>query len=231
MSGPPPRLTVVVMAYDEVLNLEPTALEIHGVLEALGVPFEILVVDDGSRDGTGALADELARRLAGVRVHHHERNLGLGGVYRSGFREARGELLTFFPADGQFPASILEDFLPRLKDADVVLGYLPGRRPGLLGPVLSAAEKLFYRLLLGPMPRFQGVFMMRRPLLETVTLRSDGRGWAVVMELILRLHRGGCRMVSVPTGVRPRRTGVSKVQNVRTIVANLRQALALRRQL
>lgn len=226
-----PRLTVVVLAYDEAENLRPAIAELLAELDVVGVPAELLIVDDGSTDGTGAIADELAAADARVRVIHHPGNLGLGGGYRTGFANARGELVTFFPADGQFPAEIVRQFLPRAADADLVLGYLPERRPSVVGRALSAAERVLYRLLFGPMPRFQGILMVRRRLLDELPLASSGRGWAIVMELILRASRGGYRLVSVPTAVRPRRSGASKVNNVRTIVANLKQVLALRREL
>jgi dolichol-phosphate mannosyltransferase len=226
--SPQPRLTVVLLAYNEVESLEPTATELLAALRASGVPGDLLVVDDGSTDGTGALADRLAADHAEVRVVHHPTNLGLGGGYRTGFREARGEYLSFFPADGQFPASILADFLPRMASADLVLGYLSEQRPTMLGRTLSRAERLLYRILLGPMPRFQGVLMLRRSLLEGLPLRSEGRGWGVCMELVLRVARGPSRVVSVPTPIRPRRSGASKVQNLATILSNLRQVLALR---
>jgi glycosyltransferase involved in cell wall biosynthesis len=223
-----PALTVVLLAFDEVESLAETVAELLGVVRALGAAAELLVVDDGSTDGTGALADRLAAEHAAVRVVHHPRNLGLGGVYRTGLREATGDFLSFFPADGQFPASILADFLPRMAAADLVLGFLPEPRPSALGRALSLARQLAYRALLGPMPRFQGVFMLRRALLRDLPLRSEGRGWGVCMELVLRVARGPYRVVSVPTPIRPRRTGASKVQNLPTILSNLRQVVALR---
>jgi dolichol-phosphate mannosyltransferase len=225
-----PRLTVTVLAFNEQDNLGPAVAEILAELDRIDASSELVIVDDGSTDGTGAVADELCAD-ARVRVIHHPRNLGLGGGYRTGFAEARGELVTFFPADGQFPPSIIGRFLDRIADADLVLGYLPERRGSPLGRALSWAERLAYRALLGPMPRFQGIFMIRRAVLDQLPLRSQGRGWAVVMEMILRAGRRGYRVISVPTPVRPRLSGVSKVNNARTIAANARQLLALRRLL
>jgi glycosyltransferase involved in cell wall biosynthesis len=216
------------MAFNESASLAPFVGELTDVLRSLARPYEVIIVDDGSSDGTGAAADRLAEAGPAIRVIRHPENRGLGSVYRTGFAEARGTFVSFFPADGQFPASIVADFVPRAANADMVLGFLPSRDRPLLARSLSAAERLLYRLLFGPIPRFQGVMMFRRRILETMTLRSSGRGWAVLMELILRAQRAGCRIVSVPTEVRPRIAGRSKVNNVRTIGANLRQVLLLR---
>jgi len=224
-------ITVVVMAYNEVENLEPVVREIGDALAQIPGAHEILVVDDGSTDGTGARADALAGSDPRLRVIHHAPNLGLGGVYRTGFAEARRDLVTFFPADGQFPASIIGQFAPLTEDADMVLGYLPERRESAIGRTLSWVERRLYRILLGPMPRFQGILMFRRTLLHGMALRSTGRGWAVLIEFIVRVQRSGARLVSAPTPIRPRRSGTSKVQNWRTILSNLRQALQLRAQL
>lgn len=223
-----PEFSAVVMAYDEVHSLESVVRELQGALERLGQPHEVLVVDDGSGDGTGALADELAAELAAVRVVHHPRNLGLGGVYRTGFAEARGRFVTFYPADGQFPATILESMAPLRETNDLVLGYLPEGRRSWSGRFLSWAERTLYRALLGPLPRFQGVLLFRRRLLDRFELQSSGRGWAVLMEFIVRSVRSGARVASVPTEMRPRRHGRSKVNNVRAIWSNLRQLLQLR---
>ncbi|HWP69744.1 MAG TPA: glycosyltransferase [Gemmatimonadaceae bacterium] len=224
----PPTLSVVVLAYNEVDTLERTCREIIETIERIGVHAEVVVVDDGSTDGTGVVADKLAEADAQIRVIHHQPNRGLGGVYRTGFTEARGLYVTFFPADGQFPASIIGEFLPRMKDYDMVLGYLPRRDSALLSKGLSLAERALYRILLGRMPRFQGILMFRRSLLSKHTLQSQGRGWAVLLEFIIRCARDECRIVNVATDVRPRTHGSSKVNNLRTIWSNLRQVMALR---
>lgn len=226
----PPHLSVVVLAFNEEKNLRPAVQELLAELQGAGVSWELVIVDDGSSDGTGPLADVLAQENAGVRVIHHPQNLGLGGGYRTGFREARGDWLTFFPADAQFPANIVSLFLRASSDVDMVLGYLPSRSD-VVGKALSTAERLLYRLLFRTFPRFQGIMMFKRKLLSELPLVSEGRGWAIVMELILRASRGPYRLKSVATEVRPRLSGESKVNNVRTIVANLKQLWELSKKL
>jgi dolichol-phosphate mannosyltransferase len=226
-----PHLSVVVMAYNEAASLKMVADEITAAVQRLGIHHELLIIDDGSTDETGQIADHLSQESGLVRVVHHTPNGGLGAVYRSGFAEARGLYLTFFPADGQFPASSIEQLLAVMPNHDMVLGYIP-RRPGMvLSRMLSLLERLLYRALFGPMPTFQGVLMFRRALLEEIELESRGRGWAVLMELVIRTSRGGYRVTSIPTGIRQRFAGRSKVNNFRTIWANLIQVLELRRSL
>jgi glycosyltransferase involved in cell wall biosynthesis len=217
------------MAYNEAASLKMVADEIMAVLQRLRITYELLVIDDGSTDETGEIADHLAHQSGLVRVVHHAPNGGLGAVYRTGFAEARGFYLTFFPADGQFPASTIEHFLAVMPHQDMVLGYIPRRRDKVLSRMLSLLERLLYRALFGSLPTFQGVLMFRRVLLEEMELQSRGRGWAVLMELIIRTSRGGYRVTSIPTGLRPRFAGHSKVNNFRTIWANLIQVLELRR--
>jgi dolichol-phosphate mannosyltransferase len=224
-------VTVVVMTFNEAESLGDVVREIHRTLASMARSFEIVIVDDGSRDGTAQAAAALAGSLAGVRVVTHPENLGLGSVYRTGFAEAGQDLVTFFPADGQFPATIIPQFAEAIEGRDAVFGTLDNP-VGFLGATLNRCERVFYRLLFGTFPRFQGIVMFRRRLLSEISLRSPGgRGWAVLMELILKISRGPYRFTNVVTTLRPRRLGRSKVRNLRTIWVNLAQAVRLRRLL
>jgi len=220
-------LTVAVMAFNEVESLESVVTEIIATLSASSRPFDILIMDDGSTDGMGALADRLAAERTEVSVCRHEVNAGLGEVYRSAFKYAQGDWLTFLPGDGQIPAESLLSFLEEMEGADMVLGYIPNRQVPPWVKLLSWGERALYRLLFGGFPRFQGAFMFRRSILNELTLISTGRGWTIVMELILRTHRGDYRISHAPTLLRPRSHGESKVNNFSNIWSNFRQAVSL----
>jgi len=227
----PPALSVVILAYNEEANIKAALVEMLAVLQGLDAPWELLLVNDGSTDDTRTLFDSAAEGRNNVRAIHHVANQGLGGAYRTGFSEALGRAVTFFPADAQFPATIVAEFLPLMSDQDMVLGYVPKRTDALLARILSVAERALYALLFGRIPRFQGIMMFQRRLLGEVRLRSQGRGWGIALEFILRVSRGGYRVRSVPIEIRPRMSGESKVINLRNMYSNLLQVLNLRRTL
>jgi glycosyltransferase involved in cell wall biosynthesis len=227
----PPKITCCIFAWNEAATLRPVVEGQRAALGRLGVSYELVIIDDGSRDGTSELADRLAEAYPDVTVIHHGENRGLGGVYRTGFSCARGEFVTFFPADGQFPETIHERFYPLVESWDMVLGNLPRRTDRALGAMLGRIERLLYRAAFGEMPRLDGVFIFRREILCRLELKSVGRGWTIVWELVLRAHRGGYRIVGCPISLLPRTHGASKVNNLRNVAANLRQLLILRRLL
>ena len=159
-----PTVSVVVMTFNEEATVACVVREIQDVLRGLEQPYEILAVNDGSSDGTAAQLAALARELPNVRVVTHEVNQGLGGVYRTGFGHACGRYVTFFPADGQFPATIIRQFLPLMDRQDMVLGYLPKRDGPWLSKILSYVRRVLYRVLFDSMPP-SGILMFRRSLL------------------------------------------------------------------
>lgn len=223
-----PALTVAILAYNEEANISAVLDEMVGELSSLKDPWEILIVDDGSTDRTGQIADDTAARDARVRVVHHGKNRGLGGGYRTGFDNARGTFLIFYPADGQFAPDIIGKFLSQMGELDMLLGYLPNMKRPPLARAASLAEQLLYRFLVGKMPRFQGVLMFRTQLLKEIPLHLEGRGWGILLEFILRVSRGPYRVKSTPTDLRNRMSGQSKVMNFRTIRANVEQLFELR---
>ena len=226
----PRSICVAIMCYNEAPSLERVVGEIRGELLRLGAEHEIVVIDDGSADGSREIADRLARDVAGVRVVHHPVNLGLGAVYRQAFTCGTKELATAFPADGQFDPAIIGQFMRRFDAADMVLGFIPEFRKNRSRParLFSWAERSRYKILFGAFPDFQGLMMFRRALVDTVPLTSTGRGWMIQMELILRFLKKGYRVVSEPTGLRARMSGASKVMNLRSVLSNLRQVFELR---
>ncbi len=139
-----PDLTVVIPAYNEEKRLGPTLQRVCRYLEGRRTAFELLVVDDGSRDGTAAQAMKAARRWSSVRLIRNTFNLGKGASVRAGVMQARAEAVLFTDADLSTPIEELERLWPLLGTrAEVVIGSrgLPGSRIRRRQPV--------YRMLMG----------------------------------------------------------------------------------
>ena len=227
-------LSILVKAFNEAASLETVVAELRHAFAGTPWTYEIVIVNDGSDDGTGEIADALARADERIRAIHHPQNRGIGEVYRTGLTAMEGRFLTWVDGDGQFPPEIFPRFLQVLQaeGCDLALGYVEDAQEArsVFGKVLSFGERSLYRLMFGRLPRFQGALMFRATMYRSLGLRPAGRGWGMVMELIVRASRGGYRVVNLPITLRARMSGSSKVTNLGTIWANLRQAFEVWRR-
>lgn len=123
-----PAFSVVVPVYNERDNLEPLLAAVRPVMEGLGQPFEVVLVDDGSTDGSGELLDRLAAADPRVRVLHFERNCGQSAAFDAGFRHAAGAVVITLDADLQSDPADIPALLPHLETVDAVVGIRQQRR-------------------------------------------------------------------------------------------------------
>lgn len=205
------RVTIAMPAYDEALNLERTVTEAIDALAATAPDGEVLVVDDGSTDGTGAIADELARANTRVRVVHHASNRGFSGAMTTALRKARGEWVFLVPADGQVRMRDLDRFLAAQVDADIVVG-LRASRPDPVGRALLS--RAFHKIakLLFPMPlaEFSAAFLFRRSLIDEMPIRSRASGASFLPEVLYRATVRHARFAQIVIEARPRLAGRAK---------------------
>lgn len=117
------RVSVFLPAYNEERNLEGAVRDIVSAAEAVLEDYEILLVDDGSTDGTGALADRLAQELPKVRVIHQERNLGIAAGYARAVEEAKLDYFSFLPADQEISPESIKNIFAAVGTADIVVPY------------------------------------------------------------------------------------------------------------
>jgi dolichol-phosphate mannosyltransferase len=216
MAGPP---WVILPTYDEADNVEAI---VRAVLAALPAA-RVLVVDDASPDGTGAIADRLASELAAVEVLHRPGKEGLGRAYAAGFERAlAGGAGCVIEMDADFSHDPAD--LPRLvahaaAGADLVLGsrYVPGGGIadwGRLRRAVSRGGSAYARLVLGvPVRDLTGGFKcFRAEALEAIGYRgARSQGYAFQVELTFRALRGGLRVEEVPIVFRERERGRSKM--------------------
>jgi dolichol-phosphate mannosyltransferase len=212
------RALVCLPTYDERENLEPM---LRALGEVLGPDDRVLVIDDDSPDGTGELADRLARELTYVDVLHRRRKEGLGRAYVAGFRAAleRGaELVLEMDCDFSHDPRDVPRLIEAAGDADLVLGsrYVPGggvRDWGLVRRLISRAASLYTRVLLMPVRDPTGGFKcFRRAVLERLDLDAIGsRGYMFQIETTFRVRRLGFRVVEIPITFSDREVGGSKM--------------------
>ena len=210
-------LSVVVPAYNEGAGLPAALDEIAAALQALGRPWEIVVVDDGSTDDTVAVARRVAAERANVRVVQNGSNLGIGGALRNGVREARLELVTIVPADIAFDLARLSDMLAAMEGADVLVCLRSDRRDSsLFRKVVSQVYiGLVQRLFALPLQQFNYIHVYRRAIFERVAYESNGVFFHA--ELLIRARDAGFVLREFPLEYRPRRAGAAKGARLRTI--------------
>ena len=219
MIRPVPRATVCLPTYNERENLEPMIRALAGLL---GPDDRVLVIDDDSPDGTGAIADRLAEELSWVDVLHRPRKEGLGRAYLDGFRVALDsgtELVLELDCDFSHDPTDVPRLIAAASDADLVLGsrYVPGggtRNWGLVRRAISRGGSLYAQILLGlPVRDLTGGFKCyRREVLETIDLGAiRSRGYAFQIETTYRAVRAGFRVVELPILFTDREVGGSKM--------------------
>jgi dolichyl-phosphate beta-glucosyltransferase len=200
------RYSVVIPAFNEAHRLPPYLEEVVGFFDGRGEPYEVLVVDDGSTDGTAAAVRALASRYPAIRVLLLGRNRGKGAAVRAGMLGATGALRLFTDADGATPIAELKRLEPALAGgADIVIGSRVLADPAVsvrTRPHRVAAGRLFNWLvarlgLRGVADSQCGFKLFTAAAAERLFGALQTEGFAFDVELLLRAQAAGCRVVEV----------------------------------
>jgi dolichol-phosphate mannosyltransferase len=233
------RFLLCLPTYDERENLAAMVEALGSVRERTPIPGDVLVIDDSSPDGTGAIADELARERPWLHVLHRPGKEGLGRAYLAGFRWALArdyayvlEMDCDFSHDPEAVPSLLG---AAIGGADVVLGsrYVAGGGVsdwGLSRRLISAGGCLYARSILGVRVRdlTGGFKCFRRAVLERIPLDDvDAQGYMFQIEMTYRALRDGFRVVEVPITFAERQLGGSKMSR-RIVLEAVRRVPELR---
>ncbi len=225
------EISGVLPAFNEEANLERSVLGLDRALDRYAPTHEIIVVDDGSRDGTADVLRRLQQTRSCVRVVSHERNQGYGAALRSGFAAARYGWIFVMDADNQFDPSELALLVPRAGGADLVAGYRTVRRDPWVRRLNAWAFFTLARALFGYLARDVNCAfkLIRRELLMSLPLRSTGA--LISTELLARARRGGARVVEVPVQHFPRTAGRQTGASPRVVLRAFRELLVLRAEM
>ena len=212
------ELSFFFPAHNEEANLEALVDEALATLPAVAARFEVIAVDDGSKDGTPAIADDLAKRHPDVfRVVHHPTNLGYGAALRSGFRASRYGLIAFIDGDRQFKVIDVARLTARIAQADspdVVVGFRLKRADPPIRRWYARIYRLANRIFFGVRVRDIDCAckLFKRGALESIVVASGGAFFTA--ELLIKLRFAGRRIAEVgvphypriagsPTGAKP----------------------------
>jgi len=225
------ELSLVFPAFDEEPNLGPLLDEARRIAARLATHFEIVVVDDGSRDEGARVVAERARSDPRIRLIRHVANRGYGAALRAGLRAARGELVFFSDADLQFDLDELALLLEHAADFDIVAGYRAPRRDPWPRRLLAWGWGSLVRGLFDLEVRdIDCAFkVFRRHVLEALPLASIGA--FVNTELLVRARSAGFRVHQVPVSHRRRRHGRQTGAHPRVIARALVELASLYREL
>ena len=204
-------ISVFMPAFNDEGTIAGLVGDALAVLPALADDYEVVVVNDGSTDGTAAVLEELARGEPRLRVVQHEVNRGYGAALRTGFASATKELVFYTDGDGQYDVRELAKLRPLLAGGvDIVNGYKIKRADGWQRKALGAAYNRLAHLLFSiPIRDVDCDFrLLRRRAFEGVELSSSSG--SICVEMIHKLHRAGRVFAEVPVNHYPRAHGRSQ---------------------
>jgi glycosyltransferase involved in cell wall biosynthesis len=226
----PTAISAVLPAYNEEANVARAVTATGAALKSCCEAYEVIVVDDGSRDGTARVLQALAGSEPALRVVRHASNQGYGAAVRSGFSAARHPWVFMMDCDNQFDPAEVSLLIERADGADIVTGYRAVRRDPLLRRLNAWAFFRLVRLLFGSMPRDVNCAfkLIRRDLLTRLDLQRDGA--LINTELYVRARQHQARVVEVAVHHFRRTAGKQTGASPRVILRAFRELLAFRRE-
>ena len=224
-----PSLSVFFPAYNDALSLPGLVRKTFATLERYVADYEVIVVNDGSRDATGEVLEQLCREFSPwLRVVTHAQNRGYGGALRSGFAAAQKEFVFYTDGDGQYDVGELPRLLELVGPATgLVNGYKLERHDPRhrvwIGNVYNFCARLLFRIRIRDIDC--DYRLIRRALLDKIRLTSTSG--TICVELVRKLELSGCQVVEVGVHHYPRLHGRSQFFRVRSLAVTLLQLLRL----
>jgi glycosyltransferase involved in cell wall biosynthesis len=222
-------VSVVLPAWNEEGAIASTVRAVSYTLDQIAPDYEIIVVDDGSRDGTAAIVDNLAASDPHVRAIHHAENLGYGAALIAGFDAAAKEMIFFMDADGQFDIRDIAALIVPFErgEAEAILGYRQRRQDSPIRIVNAWAWKQLVSLIFGL--RAHDIDCAFKLMPARLVRQADvhARGALINTELLAKFARMGVTMKQVPVRHYPRHQGKASGADLRVIGHAFRELLRL----
>ena len=221
-------ITAFFPAYNDEHTIENIVRTAAKEIGTVTTDFEILVIDDGSKDSTGVIVDRLAAELPFVRAIHHPRNLGYGAALITGFKNARKDLIFYTDGDGQYDVREIHNLLAELQpNIDLVNGYKVKRSDAWyrvwIGAIYRRAMRAVFALSISDVDcDFR---LMRRSIFDVITLESTSG--VICVEMARKFDAAGFRMTEIPVSHYPRLHGRSEFFRFRHLSHTLKGLLRI----
>lgn len=230
-STPPVSISVFFPCYNEQDNVAKVAGQAIQVLEGLRADYEVLIVNDGSSDKTGEVADRIAAANPRVRAIHHPCNRGYGAALQSGFRAATKDLVFYTDGDAQFDLNELPPLLELMKDFDIVSCYRMDRRDKLLrrlnGWLWTKMNDALFSLNVRDIDCAFKLF--KREIFDTISMESQGA--LIATEILARAVRKGYTITQRGVHHYPRMAGQATGGNPKVILRAFKEVIKLRKRI
>jgi dolichol-phosphate mannosyltransferase len=215
-----PSVSVVVLAFNEEGNLEPAVETIRRALNGRLSKQEIIIVNDGSCDDTGAVAERIAGEDPHVRVIHNSHNLGCGDAFMRGVEAATCEYVWLMPGDGEISDSSLDTIVSHIGTADMVIPYVANfnMRPLTRQIVSWGYTSLLNTVFLKRLRYYNGPCVIRSDLVRSAPM-VNSYGFTFMAPILLRLISGGHDYVQVGIRLQPRQYGRTSFCTLRSIMS------------
>ncbi len=221
-------LSIFFPCFNEDPNVERVALGALAVARRISDDYEIIIVNDGSSDRTGEIADRLARQYSEIRVVHHERNKGYGAALQSGFKSARKELVFYTDGDGQFNIEEISKLLPLIEEYDIVSGCRINRRD----PVIRKVNAFLWGTLVNLLFKFKisdvdsAFKLYRREIFDQITMESQGA--LIDTEVLAKARAKGFNITEVGVTHYPRQAGEQTGAKLTVIIKAFKELFKLK---
>lgn len=206
------EISVVIPAYNEAENIEGVVRRIFDVLNRLFHRYELIVVNDGSSDGTGQILQRLVQDYHNLRIINFEENRGYGAALREGFKKAELKYIFYTDADGQFEVDEIAKILPLMERCEVVAGYRLKRADTLMRRITSMIYNRFVSLFLRI--KFRDINcsfkLFQREIIDNIDLGS--KGFSIDAELLWKASLAGYKICECGVSHYKRGKGRSKVR-------------------
>lgn len=224
-------LSIFFPCYNEAENVERVTRAALEAAPQFADSFEIIIVNDGSRDRTGQIADQLAAEIPKVRAVHNRPNRGYGGAVARGLTEARMEWIFFTDGDGQFDIGEVPKLIELLDRGDFAVGYRMKRADSFLRVLNARAWGVLVRAVFGLTVRdIDCAFkLLPKSLIDGIELQSEGA--LISTELLAKAARRGLRIVETGVNHYPRKAGRQTGANPAVILKAFYELFKLRRQI